>query len=212
MYWDLVSCFPSYYFARFLGAPKPTASLLLGLQLLRVVRYFDYWSFIDLYMTKQHIGKNPGVMEVSKIVIVIMILVSILACVFIQIGCSNHDPELGCLDDHSWLANSNLEVQASDPLTQLNAAVYLVSQALYTVGYGDVPTSSTIVQLVFTTVIMLMGAFSFAVVIAVMSSVIANQVRYCYFLLIYIALEVFPHSSLTIFPPESPPSLGYPLC
>ena len=175
MYWDLVSCFPSYYLALFLGAPQSTASLFLSLQILRVVRYFDYWSFIDLYLTKRHIGKNPAVMEVSKIVILIMILVSILACVLIQIGCSNHDPVLGCLNEDSWMTNPNINVEQEGALSQLNAAVYIVSQALYTVGYGDVPTSSSNMQRSFTTLMMLVGAFSFAMVIAVMSSVIANQ-------------------------------------
>ena len=60
-------------------------------------------------------------------------------------------------------------------MDQLNAAVYVVSQALYTLGYGDVPTSSSPLLRGFTTLMMLTGAFSFAMVIAVMSSVIANQ-------------------------------------
>lgn len=60
-------------------------------------------------------------------------------------------------------------------MSQIAASVYVVAQALYTVGYGDIPTSNNINEKIFTTILMLVGSFSFAMTIAVMSSVIANQ-------------------------------------
>ena len=62
-----------------------------------------------------------------------------------------------------------------DEVSQIAASVYVVAQALYTVGYGDIPTSNNINEKIFTTILMLVGSFSFAMTIAVMSSVIANQ-------------------------------------
>jgi hypothetical protein len=172
LYVDLLSCFPIYHTARALGAEKKDASLLLILQMLRLARYFDYWSFIDLYLTKRHVGKNSAVMEVSKVVILIMILVACLASMLIRIGCGEHVDGV-CRSENSWMYPVGIE--AKSEWEQLNVAVYIVSQALYTVGYGDVLTSLTIGQRIYTTLMMLIGAFSFAVVIAVMSSVIANQ-------------------------------------
>ena len=111
-------------------------------------------------------------MEVSKVVILIMILVSVLASVLVRIGCGVYEDGV-CRSENSWMYQMGIE--GSDEFEQLNVAIYIVSQALYTVGYGDVLTSLTIGQRIFTTLMMLIGAFSFAVVIAVMSSVIANQ-------------------------------------
>ena len=181
MYWDLASNLPMYYFAVALGAREDIASLFFLFQMLRLVRYFDYWSFIDLYLTKQHIGKNSAVMQVSKIVILIMILVAALASVLIELGCSSTDANNACNEPNSWMNEAALNehegglAKEGRSMDQLNAAVYVVSQALYTLGYGDVPTSSSPLLRGFTTLMMLTGAFSFAMVIAVMSSVIANQ-------------------------------------
>ena len=129
------------------------------------MRYFGYWSFIDLYLTKHHVGKNSAIMEVSKVVILIMILVACLACILIQVGCSSTSDGV-CVAENSWMYQVNIE--GLQPAEQLNVAVYVVSQALYTVGYGDITTSLTNTQRIFTTVMMLIGAFSFAMVIAVM--------------------------------------------
>ena len=62
-----------------------------------------------------------------------------------------------------------------DFMHQINAAVYLVAQSLYTVGYGDVVVSNTNDERILSILMMFLGAFILASTIAVMSSVIANQ-------------------------------------
>ncbi|GMI42853.1 hypothetical protein TeGR_g1270 [Tetraparma gracilis] len=84
-------------------------------------------------------------------------------------------PPRACAPVLPWMLQPKLAIQSSSMMEQLNAAVYVVAQALYTVGYGDIPISNTNLARSFSVVIMFIGSFCFAMVIAVMSSVIANQ-------------------------------------
>jgi hypothetical protein len=58
----------------------------------------------------------------------------------------------------------------SDFMEQINAAVYLVAQSLYTVGYGDVLVSNTDNERMFSIVMMFLGAFILATTIGTSSA------------------------------------------
>ena len=132
--------------------------------------------------------------------IVVIILMVVFACVLIWVGCPYHDEDgvcyfsecdfnvvnetftlkENCTEFTSWLQHPILDPHDNDEIyvdfmMQLNAAVYIVAQALYTVGYGDIPTSNSDAERIFTTIMMLSGSFSYAYTIAVMASVIANN-------------------------------------
>jgi len=172
--WDLAGVFPLYQTAIVLGTKKSTAVLFLLFQMLRLRRYFSFWNFIELYLTKRHVGANSAMMEVTKLIIILLIVLQSLACVLVYLG--HRDGA------ESWLyhvsdKDDSYSTLSSDPthLSEINAAVYVVAQALFTVGYGDVAISRSVLDQFFSTCIMLAGSFSFALTIAVMSSVIANQ-------------------------------------
>jgi len=179
MYVDLISAFPLYNLLLSASVSRSVASLFLPPQLARLSRYFDYWEFIDLYLAKKRVTLNTGVIEVTKIMILLTIVLSLLACLLIRIGCDEYSPAThACITADSWMNNPNVHnptLASGSSISQLNAAVYIVAQALYTVGYGDIPISYSNTARVFSVVIMFIGSFCFAMVIAVMSSVIANQ-------------------------------------
>mgnify|MGYP000220846135 CR=1 FL=1 len=61
--WDLVGFFP-FYFVGQIFLPRQTASLLLSFQMLKLVRYFDYWKFIVVYFTRKQVEVNMTVIEI----------------------------------------------------------------------------------------------------------------------------------------------------
>ena len=78
--------FPAYYVALSLGIPRTTAILLLAFQVVRLRRYVDFWNFIDLYLTKHHVGTNSALMEISKLMILLLIFLQTFACILIYLG------------------------------------------------------------------------------------------------------------------------------
>ncbi|GMH74967.1 hypothetical protein TL16_g06612 [Triparma laevis f. inornata] len=189
--WDMFGFFPFYFVAMAAGVDREVAILLLSFQMLKLVRYFDYWRFLEVHLARHQISSNSAVLEIVKVMIIIAILLVVCGCVLIALGCPNHENAFcnfgcteaqilsgmtNCTDTDSWMEASSLPNDISHNfMHQINSAVYVVAQALYTIGYGDITVSSNQTETVFTTILMLIGSFSFAMTIAVMSSVIANQ-------------------------------------
>jgi len=189
--WDILGFFPFYFVAMAAGVNRSQAVLLLAFQMLKLVRYFSFWKEIEVYFTRNQMDVSSAVLEISKVIILIVILLVVFGCVLITIGCPNHEnaycnfgcteSELSagatnCTDTESWMEAGVLPSDIEHNfMHQINGAVYVVAQALYTIGYGDVTVSTNSAEKIFTTIMMLVGSFSFAVTIAVMSSVIANQ-------------------------------------
>mmetsp|Transcript_18981 Transcript_18981/g.39543 ORF Transcript_18981/g.39543 Transcript_18981/m.39543 type:complete len:2349 (+) Transcript_18981:25-7071(+) len=186
--WDILGFFPFYFVARGFGIDRAQAIPLLACQMLKLVRYFSFWRYIEVYCSRNQLEVSAAFIEISKVIILIVILLVVFGCVLITIGCPDHYysqfnetaycdfADLRVNDTESWMEAGGLPHDIdSNFMNQINSAVYVVAQALYTIGYGDVTVSTNLAEKIFTSIMMLVGSFSFAVTIAVMSSVIANQ-------------------------------------
>ena len=154
----MIGFFPFYFVAMAAGVKRETAILLLSFQMLKLVRYWDYWRFLDVHMARHQINNSSALLEVVKVMIIVAILLVVFGCVVVALGCPNHENAYcnfgctekevlagatNCSDTDSWMENSGLPEDISyDFMNQLNSAVYVVAQALYTIGYGDITVSS----------------------------------------------------------------------
>ena len=148
--WDMLGFFPFYFVAMAVGVKRETAILLLSFQMLKLIRYWDYWRFLDVHLARHQIQAHSALLEVSKVMIIIAILLVVFGCVLVALGCPNHEDgicnfgctrqevlagAMNCTDTESWMENSGLPGDISyNFMNQINSAVYLVAQALYTIG------------------------------------------------------------------------------
>ena len=200
--YDFVGFFPFNFIAVYgLGWPPEQAVGLLVFQMSKLLRYMGYFRFIDVHFARIQVEASSAVREVGQVLVATVILLVMFGNVLIYVGCSTWDDEGYCTFDSddcggggngngsevanvtcgdpevTWMENSILHEDTDHAfLHQINAAVYLVAQSLYTVGYGDVVVSNNNGERIFSIVMMFGGAFILATTIAVMSSVIANQV------------------------------------
>jgi CRP-like cAMP-binding protein len=199
---DFIACLPLRWIAALL-VRTPTNEHILSLPtLLRITRIFEYFSTVDRYMVRKGISFNSAILQMIKVFIVMIIMSVGFGSALIFLVCpipnKRHDLPGFCdieqLRGHGetswWLEfnnqafsygaesdSSSLVVapyNGSDLLIQVIWSVYVAFQVLFTVGYGDlVPKTET--ETILHTTMMLIGCYMWGWIIAIMSSVIANQ-------------------------------------
>ncbi len=161
---DLLAALPLD--ALFLGGEEPRAAgvslvlILRQLRLLRVVRLFV------IFRRWQGLSwTNSGHLRLAKYFTIFMLLVHGIACAWFLV------PYLEGFPENCWVVQQGIE--RSNPLTQYIRALYWVIQTMATVGYGDI-TPHRDFEYVFSILVMLIGASTYAFIIGNIASLASN--------------------------------------
>jgi hypothetical protein len=161
---DLIANFPLDVFFLFIDDIQISGiSFILILRvfrLLRVVRLiviFQRWQ--DLSWT------NSGYLRIIKFFTTIMLIIHWIACAWFLVPFVDNFPE------NSWVVLSG--IKDADPITQYVRSLYWAIVTMTTVGYGDI-TPHRNIEYVFTMVVMLIGASTYAFIIGNIASLISN--------------------------------------
>ena len=134
--------------------------VLRQLRLLRVVRLFV------IFRRWQSLSwTNSGYLRIAKYFTIFMLLVHWIACAWFLV------PYLEGFPENCWVVQQGIE--HANPLTQYIRALYWVIQTMATVGYGDI-TPHRDFEYVFSIVIMLIGASTYAFIIGNIASLASN--------------------------------------
>jgi hypothetical protein len=134
--------------------------ILRQLRLLRVVRLFAVfrrWQSLS--------WTNSGHLRIAKFFAIFMLLVHWIACAWFLV------PYLEGFPENCWVVQQGIE--HANPTTQYIRALYWVIQTMATVGYGDI-TPHRDFEYVFSILIMLMGASTYAFIIGNIASLASN--------------------------------------
>ena len=134
--------------------------ILRQLRLLRVVRLFV------IFRRWQSLSwTNSGYLRIAKFFTIFMLLIHWIACAWFMV------PYLEGFPENCWVVQQGIE--HASPTTQYVRALYWVIQTMATVGYGDI-TPHRDFEYVFSILIMLMGASTYAFIIGNIASLASN--------------------------------------
>ena len=134
--------------------------VLRQLRLLRLVRLFVIFRrWQDLSWT------NSGYLRIAKFFTTVMLLIHWIACAWFLV------PYVEGFPENCWVVQQGIE--HASPATQYIRALYWVIQTMATVGYGDI-TPHRDFEYVFSILIMLMGASTYAFIIGNIASLASN--------------------------------------
>jgi hypothetical protein len=134
--------------------------ILRQLRLLRVVRLFV------IFRRWQNLSwTNAGYLRIAKFFTIFLLLVHWIACAWFLV------PYLEGFPENCWVVQQGIE--HANPGTQYIRALYWVIQTMATVGYGDI-TPHRDFEYVFSILIMLMGASTYAFIIGNIASLASN--------------------------------------
>jgi voltage-gated potassium channel len=134
--------------------------ILRQLRLLRVVRLlviFRRWQSLS--------WTNSGYLRIAKYFTIFMLLVHWIACAWFLVPFFEGFPE------NCWVVQQGIE--RAGPTTQYIRSLYWVIQTMATVGYGDI-TPHRDFEYVFSILIMLIGASTYAFIIGNIASLASN--------------------------------------
>jgi hypothetical protein len=150
----------------FLGGEEPLVAgvsavlILRQLRLLRVVRLFV------IFRRWQSLSwTNSGHLRIVKYLTIFMLIVHWIACAWFLV------PYLEGFPENCWVVQQGIE--RASALTQYIRALYWVIQTMATVGYGDI-TPHRDFEYVFSILVMLMGASTYAFIIGNIASLASN--------------------------------------
>jgi len=134
--------------------------ILRVFRLLRIVRLFVIFRrWQDLSWT------NSGYLRIIKFLATIMLLIHWIACAWFLVPFIENFPK------NSWVVISG--IKDAGPITQYVRSLYWAIVTMTTVGYGDI-TPHRNIEYVFTIVVMLIGASTYAFIIGNIASLFSN--------------------------------------
>ncbi|MGE5259021.1 MAG: ion transporter [Hyphomicrobiales bacterium] len=134
--------------------------ILRQLRLLRVVRLFV------IFRRWQSLSwTNTGYLRIAQFFTIVMLFIHWIACAWFLV------PYLEGFPENCWVVQQGIE--RARPATQYIRSLYWVIQTMATVGYGDI-TPHRDFEYVFSILIMLMGASTYAYIIGNIASVASN--------------------------------------
>lgn len=134
--------------------------ILRQLRLLRVVRLFV------IFRRWQGLSwTNTGYLRIAKFFTIVTLLIHWIACAWFLV------PYLEGFPENCWVVQQGIE--RAGPATQYIRSLYWVIQTMATVGYGDI-TPHRDFEYVFSILIMLMGASTYAFIIGNIASLASN--------------------------------------
>lgn len=125
---------------------------------------FEHWK---LYLEYKYGAFNTAALAMTKVFLLMLVLLNVFSCVYLKLAVPDGQAEGGSWIDAAGFADLSL----SD---QLLRSYYVIAQTIFTVGYGDF-TPQTISEILFINLVMFVGVLLYALLIAIMTSVIANQ-------------------------------------
>jgi len=134
--------------------------ILRQLRLLRVVRLFAIfhrWQALS--------WTNTGYLRIAQFFTIVMLFIHWIACAWFLV------PYLEGFPEDCWVVQQGIE--RAGPATQYIRSLYWVIQTMATVGYGDI-TPHRDFEYVFSILIMLMGASTYAFIIGNIASLASN--------------------------------------
>ncbi len=138
-------------------------SIVLWLRLFRLVRLKRL--FLILNRWQNHNWVNPGYLRITKFFSGIIIFVHLLTCGWYLSSFFSNFPS------KSWVVLNGIE--HSDVVTQYIRSLYWTVTILTTVGYGEI-TPHLNYEYVFTSLVMIIGAFMYAFIIGNIASLIST--------------------------------------
>ncbi len=152
--------------ALFLSRPELRVA---GLSLLLVLRQFRLLRTVRLFVIFRRwqvlSWTNSGGLRIAKFLTIFMLLVHCIACAWFLV------PYLEGFPENCWVVQQGIE--HASPATQYIRALYWVIQTMATVGYGDI-TPHRDFEYVFSILVMLMGASTYAFIIGNIASLASN--------------------------------------
>jgi hypothetical protein len=138
-------------------------SLILWFRLFRLVRIRQL--FVIIKRWQRHYAFNPGYLRIVKFLSVITLLSHLIACGWFLTAFLSKFPK------NSWAAISN--IQEADIFTQYLRSIYWTITTMTAVGYGDIVPHLNY-EYMFTIVVMLIGASTYALIIGNIASLLSS--------------------------------------
>ncbi len=161
---DLAANLPLELLLAAIGDPQVGGfSMILLVRLLALLRMLRF--FVILRRWESLSWTHPGYLRVMKYLGIILLLAHCTACLWFAVAYSDRFPA------DSWVVAENIETSA--PLTQYVRSLYWTITTMTTVGYGDITPNRT-VEYLLASVVMLMGASLYAVIIGGLASLLSN--------------------------------------
>jgi hypothetical protein len=134
--------------------------ILRQLRLLRVVRLFV------IFRRWQNLSwTHAGYLRIARFFTIVLLLIHWIACAWFLV------PYIEDFPENCWVVQQGIE--RARPATQYIRSLYWVIQTMATVGYGDI-TPHRDLEYVFSILIMLMGASTYAFIIGNIASLASN--------------------------------------
>ena len=166
--YDVIGAIPCELIHGLVFSTTASSTLCNLLGAFRASNFLNAFKYLKMYLEHEHGAFNSSLLSMTKVFLVMLVLLNVFACALLKLGC----PSYPCSKENSWIFIYNLEGEPFE--VQLLHAQYIIAQTIFTVGYGDY-TPQTNVEKMFINMVMLIGVFLYALLIAIMTSVIANQ-------------------------------------
>lgn len=138
----------------------PLSLLLRVVNLLRVMRLF-----LIFYRWENYSHTNPGYIRIFKLFVTVIVLTHWIACLWFFLAYIDDFPA------NSWVVS--LEIEKAPVIRQYIYSLYWAVTTMTTIGYGDI-TPNRDVEYIVTTVIMIVGASTYAFIIGNIASLFSN--------------------------------------